>query len=108
MFAMSKSQAVQPSMFPHSIGNLIQKYQPKPVNKFVSREFQDFGYRLAAELNDIAHKSLYIRLAKTVDRGLLEAARSFVIDSNARSKAKLFMWKLKELRAKQKGDKIKT
>lgn len=80
------------------LGDLLKKYTPKEKNKYVSREFQDYGYRLAAELSDIEHKSLYIRLAKSTDRALLEAARTFVIDSNARSKGKLFMWKLKQLK----------
>ncbi len=83
-----------------SLGSLLKQYQPKEKNKYVSREFQDFGYRLAMTLNDEAHKSLYIRLAKTVERGTLEAALRFVIDSQAKSKAKLFMWKLKKLREK--------
>lgn len=100
---MTTSQGDQQAMIPQALGDLLQKYQAKPKNKYVSKEFQDFGYRLAAELGDVEHKSLYIRLAKTVDRGVLEAARSFVIDSQARSKAKLFMWKLKELRAKSKN-----
>lgn len=85
-----------------SLGSLLQKYQPKEKNKYVSREFQDFGYRLAMTLNDQAHKSLYIRLAKTVERGTLECALRFVVDSQAKSKAKLFMWKLKELRKEKK------
>ena len=93
------SSSTLPSSTPLSVGSILKKYQPKEKNKYVSREFQDFGYRLAMELEDESHKSLYIRLAKTVERGLLESARSFVIDSQAKSKAKLFMWKLKELRA---------
>lgn len=68
-------------------------------NKYVTREFQDFGYRLAKELDDEAHKSLYIKLAKTVDRAILEQARRFVIDSNADNKGALFMWKMKELKS---------
>ncbi len=71
-------------------------------NPYVSREFQDYGYRLAAELGDLPHKSLYIRLAKTYPRKLLEDARSFVVDSNARNKGALFMWKLSELKKKSK------
>lgn len=92
---------------PMSLGNILGMYQPKPKNKYVSREFQDYGYRLAMELGDEPHKSLYIRLAKTVDRGILETARSFVIDSQAKSKAKLFMWKLKELRDAKKSKNVK-
>ena len=67
-------------------------------NKYVSREYQDFGYRLAMELADEKHKALYIKLAKTVDRAILEKCRSFVLDSNANNKGALFMWKLGQLK----------
>lgn len=81
------------------LGSLFDDYQVGSSGKYISREFQDFGYRLAAELDDLEHKSLYIKLAKNEDRGLLEAARRFVIDAeHARSKARLFMWKLQELK----------
>jgi hypothetical protein len=67
--------------------------------KYISREFQDYGYRLAEELGDLEHKALYIKLAKQLPRPILEKARNFVKDaSNVRNPAKLFMWKLKELR----------
>src|SRR3990167_5563419 len=69
-----------------------------PAGRYVTREFQDYGYRLARELGDEGHKSLYIKMAKTVDRALLEQVRRFVVDSNADNKGALFMWKLKELR----------
>jgi hypothetical protein len=84
-----------------SLGSLFDNYQLADKGGYVTREFQDYGYRLACELDDLPHKSLYIRLAKDVNRTILEAALSFVTDSNARSKAKLFMWKVKELRAQQ-------
>ncbi len=67
-----------------------------PRNKY---EFQAYGNRLADEFNDPKHRSLYIKLAKTEDRNLLEQAREFVIDQeNASTKGKLFMWKLNELK----------
>jgi len=66
--------------------------------KFSKHEFQVYGYNLAESLGDLDHKSLYIKLAKTEPRGRLEKALSFVKDSKARSKAKLFMWALKQLR----------
>ncbi len=82
-----------------TIGSLFDNYQVGDSGKYISREFQDFGYRLAVELDDLKHKSLYIKLAKNEERGLLEAARRFVIDADhARSKGRLFMWKLKELK----------
>jgi hypothetical protein len=79
-----------------ALKDLLQKYD-LDANKYVSREFQDYGYRLAVELDDLAHKSLYIKLAKTLPRAILEQARSFVKDANARSKGKLFMWKVGQL-----------
>jgi hypothetical protein len=80
------------------IGSLFDAYQLEDKGGYVTREFQDFGYRLATELDDLAHKSLYIKMAKEESRALLEAARAFVIDSKARSKGKLFMWKVRELK----------
>ena len=73
-------------------------------NKYISREFQDYGYRLAEELGDLDHKALYIKLAKETPRKLLEEAHNFVKDANSvRSRARLFMWKLEELK-KESGD----
>lgn len=83
---------------PVSLFDLIKDKAMGDTNKYVSQEFQDFGYRLAVELDDVDHKSLYMRMAKTIDRKILEAARTFVIDSNARSKARLFMWKVRTLK----------
>lgn len=81
-----------------SLKQIFQTKSPVDKNKFISREFQDYGYRLAAELGDLKHKSLYIKLAKTVDRAILEACKRFVMDSNADNKGALFMWKMKELK----------
>lgn len=81
------------------IGDALKKYKLDDTDKYVSREFQKYAYDLAIELGDLKHKSLYMRLAKSTPRGLMEAARSFVKDAqNARSKGRLFMWKLKQLR----------
>lgn len=83
-----------------SIKQILDDKKAGEKNKYVSREFQDYGYRLAVELGDLPHKSLYIKLAKTVDRGILEQCRRFVVDSNADNKGALFMWKMKELNRK--------
>ncbi|MBI5452052.1 hypothetical protein HY945_01190 [Candidatus Gottesmanbacteria bacterium] len=80
-----------------SIKNVLDKFNPT-TDKYVSREFQTFGLHLTESLNDYKHKGLYMRLAKTVNRSILEKALSFVIDSKADNKGALFMWKLKELR----------
>lgn len=66
--------------------------------KYVSEEFQDYGYRLAQSLGDLKHKAFYIKLAKEKPRILLDRARDFAIGyDNARDKARIFMWKLKKL-----------
>lgn len=81
-----------------SIGDLLREWDVDK-KKYITREFQDYGYRLAMELGDEHNKSLYIKLAKEEDRKLLEEARTFVKDAmNVRSKAKLFMWALSKLR----------
>lgn len=79
------------------IGDILQKFNPIE-DKYISREFQSFGIYLAEQLNDYTHKSLYIRLAKTVPRAILEKALSFVKDANATSRPKLFMWKMGKLK----------
>lgn len=89
-----------------SMADLLSKHQVQEKNKYVSQEFQAFGCHLAAVLNDQKHLSLYIKLAKTTSRGLLERALSFVSDAdNAKSKARLFMWKLKQLEQAEQAKK---
>lgn len=87
---------------PSLLSDILQKYQIKKDGKYISQEFQDYGYRLAIDLDDLAHKALYIRLAKTHPRAILESARQFVVDApSVKSKGKLFMWKLADLKKKQ-------
>lgn len=63
-----------------------------------THEYQAYGNKLAEELNDLSHRSLYIKFAKTKDRNLLEKAREFVIaQEHIHNKGPLFMWKLKEI-----------
>lgn len=87
-----------------SIGKLIaKKFDPTDTDKYVSREFQKYAYELAKELEDLPHKSLYMRLAKNTPRGLMESVRSFVKDAtNVKSKGRLFMWRLKQLKDEPK------
>lgn len=83
------------------IGDILKKFEVEE-DKYISREFQQYGYELAEELGDLKHKALYIKLAKTHPRGYLEAARNFVKDANnVKSKGKLFMWKLKQLKSEK-------
>jgi uncharacterized protein YktB (UPF0637 family) len=82
-----------------TVAELLTKHPIKENNKYISQEFQAFGCHMATILGDQAHTSLYIKLAKTYPRSLLEQALAFVSDAeSARSKAKLFMWKLNLLK----------
>jgi len=74
----------------------LRKFDPVE-DRYVSREFQTFGIQLADKLQDSRRKSLYIKMSKELPRPVLEEALRFVIDSKARSKGALFMWKLKEM-----------
>ena len=80
------------------VSDILGKFK-SDEDKYISYEFQKYGYDLAEELGDLKNKSLYIKLAKETPRGLLEAARNFVKDAyQVKSGPKLFMWKLKQLR----------
>lgn len=84
-----------------SIQDVLVSFNPVE-DKYVSREFQAYGIYLAETLGDHKHIALYIKLAKTTPRAILDKALSFVIDANAKSKPRLFMWKMKELKTTQK------
>lgn len=82
-----------------SIAKAIDEIRFKDRPKNLSKEFQVYGVFLAESLEDTKHYSLYIKLAKELPRGLLEEALNFTKGYyNAKNKAKVFMWRLKELR----------
>ncbi len=82
-----------------AIGDVLKNFEVNEEDKYISREFQQYGYELAQELKDPNRISLYIKLAKEENRGLMETARNFVKDANdVKSPGKLFMWKLSELK----------
>lgn len=73
------------------------KFKDRPKN--LSREFQVYGVYLAESLQDTKHYSLYIKLAKELPRIMLENALNFTKGYySAKNKAKVFMWRLQELR----------
>lgn len=86
-----------------SLGSVLSNWKVDDRDKFLSREFQKFGIYVAEQLSDMKHKSLYIKMAKETPRQILEDALAFVLDSNADSKARLFMWKVKQLKIKGLG-----
>lgn len=90
-----------------TVGDILTQFNPIS-DKYISREFQKYGYDLACELDDLNHKTLYIKMSKELPRVLLEQARSYVKDAHhAKSKAKLFMWKVQQLK-KELQQKLQT
>lgn len=85
------------------VGDVLKKFELDDRDKYISREFQKYGYDLANELGDLKRTSYYIKLAKENPRGLMETARSFVKDAyNVKSKPRLFVWKLTQLKKAKK------
>lgn len=81
------------------IGEILDEAAHPDRPKNISREFQNFGIYLAEQLEDTQHYSLYIKLAKEHSRGLLEEALSYSKGyTKAKSKARVFMWRLTQLR----------
>lgn len=82
-----------------SISKILEETRFKDRPKNLHKEFQYFGVYLAESLDDTKHYSLYIKLAKEVDRKLLDEALSFVKGyTSAKNKGKVFMWRLKQLK----------
>lgn len=81
------------------VGSVLKNFDPVR-DKYISREFQSYGIYLSEELNDYKHKSLYIKLAKTVHRSILDKALSYCKDAqtDTPNKGALFMWKMKQLK----------
>lgn len=80
------------------VGDILVRFNPLE-DKYISREFQAYGYYLAETLNDLKHRGIYMKLAKNMPRALLERALSYVKDAKIKRKGALFMWKLKQLGA---------
>ena len=73
------------------------KFKDRPKN--ISKEFQMYGVYLAESLQDTKHYSLYMKLAKNYNRAILEEALNYTKGyTAAKSKARVFMWRLGQLR----------
>lgn len=87
---------------PKALGDLLAGYD-WDKKKYISREWQDYGYRLAMAMDDLKSKSLYMKLAKETPRRWLEEAKNFVKGAyEVKSKARLFMWKLAQIKKERK------
>ena len=89
------------------VSQILKLFNPSQ-DKYISREFQSYGVYLSEQLDDFKHKALYIKLAKTVHRSILEKALSFVVDSKAKNKGALFMWKMKQIKSGNVPESAKT
>ena len=82
-----------------SLAKILQETKNPQRPKNLHTEFQHYGVWLCEQLGDIKHYSLYIKFAKDIDRSILEEALTFTKDyTQAKSKARIFMWRLKQLR----------
>lgn len=91
---MSQVKSAKDILLSHDYLEAREKAQ-----RYVRHEFQDYAYRLASDLGDLPHRHIYMRLAKTVDRTMLEQAAAFALGYfDEPNKGKLFMWKLSQLR----------
>jgi hypothetical protein len=79
------------------VGQILKTFNPTQ-DKYISRDFQAYGIWLAEEMDDYKHRGMWIKLAKTVHRSILEKALSYVADSDVDNKIGLFMWKMKQLK----------
>lgn len=83
------------------LSNRLTKITQAPV--YAKHEWQDFGVRVAKELNDEKRTAMYIKFAKEYGQEILEESLDFVKEAkNVKSKPKLFLWKFKQLKENSK------
>jgi len=82
-----------------SMQQLLAGFKLEDKGGHITREFQDYGFRLACEMGEEDKKGMYIKLAKTVERATLERARTFIKDAQTvHNRGKLFLWAVGRLR----------
>lgn len=84
------------------VSDVLKNFNPSK-DKYISRDFQSYGIWLSEEMEDYKNRGMWIKLAKTNHRSVLEQALSFVKDSNADNKIGLFLWKLKQIKTLAKA-----
>ena len=82
----------------YSLREILKDIEGKDTGKYVKHEWQLFAYKIAKVLDDLDRVPMYMSIAKTESRDLLQHALDFVKESKARSKPRLFLWKVKQLR----------
>jgi hypothetical protein len=85
--------------------NYLEKLKTRSKKRGISKEFQEVGLEIAKLLEDEKHKSLYIKLAKEMNKEeLLSLAKSVSQMKNIKKKGAYFM---KVLFNKKKEEKNK-
>ena len=100
-----KSQQLEKGF--QSVARVLGKFD-STKDKYISREWQGDAVKLAEELNDKKHISLYMKIARDLNRSVLERARMFVRDAVCDNRVKLFMWKVGQLNKNIKDKKLKN
>lgn len=77
-YAILKSIMKQNNTGFSTAAEVLHNRQAQTKKALLQYEFQCYGNYLAEKLNDQTHASLYIKLAKEVNRSLLEQALDFV------------------------------
>jgi hypothetical protein len=81
-----------------SIKEILEKLKANDGGKYLKYEWQLYAYRLSQFLEDEKRISMYMKLAKNENRQILQSAWDFVKESKAKSKPRLFLWKLTQLK----------
>ena len=89
------------------VGKVLGKFNATK-DKYITYEWQGYAVKLAEELNDKKHISLYMKIARDLNRSVLERARMFVRDAVCDNRVKLFMWKVGQLNKNIKDKKLKN
>ncbi len=98
MFQNNETNNSQNPLF----ADYMSKMKDRAKTTRVYSAHQNIGLELANILNDQAHKSLYIRLAKNNDMdNLLRIAKSIAENGKIQNKGAYFMKVLKETKKKQ-------
>ena len=87
------------------IGTVIAETKNANRPKNLYREFQQYGVFIAEQLEDTKHYSLYIKLCKEFPRSMIDEALLYAKGySMAKSKGRVFMWRLKQLRTQAESE----
>jgi hypothetical protein len=86
------------------IDKILEETKSIKRPKNLSTEFQHYGVFIAEQLDDTKHYSLYIKLCKQYPRSLIDQALNYTKGyTAAKSKGRVFMWKLTQLRKEKEA-----